>query len=65
MSYKELQNHMQRIADVNYAAATLGWDQETYMPPGAAGLRQVSYLPYRVLRMSYLQETKPKRFCTG
>src|SRR5271169_2161611 len=39
MSYNELQNHMQRIADVNYAAATLGWDQETYMPPGAAGFK--------------------------
>src|SRR6185312_6355396 len=39
MSYNELQNHMQRIADVNYAAATLGWDQETYMPQGAAGFK--------------------------
>src|SRR6201993_1944189 len=39
MSYNELQNHMQRIADVNYAAATLGWDQETYMPAGAAGFK--------------------------
>ncbi|MEO8759399.1 MAG: carboxypeptidase M32 [Bacteroidia bacterium] len=39
MSYNELQNHMQRIADVNYAAATLGWDQETYMPSGASGFK--------------------------
>ena len=39
MSYNELQNHMQRIADVNYAAATLGWDQETYMPAGAADFK--------------------------
>ena len=39
MSYNELQNHMQRIADVNYSAATLGWDQETYMPPQAAGFK--------------------------
>ena len=46
MSYQELQNHMQRIADVNYAAATLGWDQETYMPPMAADFkaRQLSTL---------------------
>jgi carboxypeptidase Taq len=39
MSYNELQNHMQRIADVNYAAATLAWDQETYMPVQAAGFK--------------------------
>lgn len=39
MSYNELQNHMKRIADVNYAAATLGWDQETYMPSQAAGFK--------------------------
>ena len=30
---------MQRIADVNYAIATLGWDQETYMPSGAADFK--------------------------
>ena len=30
---------MQRIADVTYSAAALGWDQETYMPSGAAGFR--------------------------
>src|ERR1035437_1863941 len=39
MSYQNLQNHMQRIADVIYSAAALGWDQETYMPAGAAGFR--------------------------
>ncbi|MBS1647436.1 MAG: carboxypeptidase M32 [Bacteroidetes bacterium] len=36
MSYTELKQHIQRIADVNYAAATLAWDQETYMPQEAA-----------------------------
>ncbi len=30
---------MQRIADVVYAASILSWDQETYMPAGAADFR--------------------------
>lgn len=30
---------MQRIADVTYSAAILSWDQETYLPPKAAGFR--------------------------
>ncbi len=30
---------MQRIADVTSAAAALSWDQETYLPSGAAGFR--------------------------
>ncbi|MEW6470339.1 MAG: carboxypeptidase M32 [Bacteroidota bacterium] len=34
--YKAL---MQKIADVNYAAGVLAWDQETYMPPRGADKR--------------------------
>lgn len=34
--YKEL---MRKIADVQYAAAVLNWDQETYMPVNGADLR--------------------------
>lgn len=30
---------MQRIADVNYSAAILSWDQETYLPPQGAAFR--------------------------
>lgn len=30
---------MRRVADVIYAAAALQWDQETYLPPAAAGFR--------------------------
>ncbi len=30
---------MQRLADVRNAAAVLQWDQETYLPPAAAGAR--------------------------
>ncbi len=35
-NYKEL---MRKIADVQYAAAVLNWDQETYMPKKGADLR--------------------------
>jgi carboxypeptidase Taq len=27
------------VSDIGYAAAVLGWDQQTYMPPGGAGAR--------------------------
>ncbi len=30
---------MQKAADINYASAVLGWDQETYMPPKGAEAR--------------------------
>jgi len=30
---------MQKAADINYAAAVLGWDQEVYMPPKGAEYR--------------------------
>jgi len=39
MSYDELRNHMQRVADVIYSASALAWDQETYLPPKGAGFR--------------------------
>src|SRR5690606_13701482 len=32
MSYPRYQEITQKAADLNYAAAVLGWDQETYMP---------------------------------
>jgi len=31
--YNNYQSLTQKAADLNYAAAVLGWDQETYMPP--------------------------------
>lgn len=34
--YKEM---MQKAADLNYAAAVLGWDMEVYMPPKGADFR--------------------------
>ncbi len=35
----ELRTHLARICDLNHAAAALEWDQETYMPEGAAQAR--------------------------
>ncbi|MEQ9105650.1 MAG: carboxypeptidase M32 [Rhodothermales bacterium] len=35
----ELRQHFAKIADLNHAAALLEWDQETYMPEGAAESR--------------------------
>ncbi len=37
--YTEYVNTMQKAADLNNAAAVLGWDQETYMPPKGADYR--------------------------
>lgn len=38
-TYEKYKALMHKIADVNYASAVLGWDQETYMPPKGAELR--------------------------
>ena len=34
-----LRDHLATIGDLHSAAALLRWDQETYMPPGGAGIR--------------------------
>jgi carboxypeptidase Taq len=33
---QQLKTLLGEIADLNYASAVLGWDQQTYMPPGGA-----------------------------
>lgn len=38
-TYNKYQETMRKIADVQYAAAVLNWDQETYMPPKGAEFR--------------------------
>src|ERR1051326_7316136 len=38
-SYERYRELMRKIADINYSAAVLGWDQETYMPPQGAEIR--------------------------
>lgn len=37
--YNEYRELLQKAADINNAAAVLGWDQETYMPPKGAPYR--------------------------
>jgi carboxypeptidase Taq len=37
--YADYKQHLQKIADIRYSAAVLQWDQETYMPSGAAAIR--------------------------
>ena len=37
--YKDYTTLLQKAADINYAAAVLGWDQEVYMPPKSAEFR--------------------------
>ena len=37
--FNELQGRLQEVNDLNAAAALLGWDQSTYMPPGGATAR--------------------------
>lgn len=36
---QELKNRLGEICDLNRAASVLGWDQQTYMPPGGAAAR--------------------------
>lgn len=36
---RQLKTHLGEIQDLNKAAAVLGWDQQTYMPPGGAAAR--------------------------
>lgn len=39
MNYSTYKKTMSKIADVNFSAAILHWDQETYMPPKSAKTR--------------------------
>lgn len=38
-NYKLIQDHLRKVADLNYAAALLQWDQEVYMPENGAAAR--------------------------
>ena len=38
---KTLKDHLAEISDLGGAASLLGWDQETYMPPGGTGDRSM------------------------
>src|SRR5437588_802549 len=63
-----LRDHLATIGDLHSAAALLRWDQETYMPPGGAGIRArqlatLSRLAHErftsPLTGSLLEETEP------
>lgn len=53
----ELRARLQEIDDINSAAAVLGWDQSTYMPPGGAPARarQLATLS----RLAHARSTDP------
>ena len=36
---QKLRTILAEVSDLGYAAALLGWDQQTYMPPGGAEAR--------------------------
>lgn len=40
LNYEDLKNKIQKIADINFAAGVLNWDQETYMPKKVKRLDQ-------------------------
>lgn len=52
-AYKNLKRRFHEITLLETTGATLGWDQETYMPPKAADFRadQLAYLTGRVHRL--------------
>lgn len=54
---QELRARLLEIDDINSAAAVLGWDQSTYMPPGgaAARARQLATLS----RLAHVRSTDP------
>jgi len=41
--FTELKDHLARIEDLKGALRLMGWDQQTYMPPGAAQTRADQY----------------------
>ena len=38
-TYADIKSYVQKIADINGAAAVLSWDKEVNLPPGGAGVR--------------------------
>lgn len=54
----QLKNILAEVADLNNAASLLGWDQQTYMPPGGAKARgdQLATLT----RLSHVKFTSPE-----
>lgn len=57
----ELRQHFARIADLNHAAALLEWDQETYMPEGAAESRAMQLSTLRSVAHELLTSDETAR----
>ncbi len=53
-NFEKLKARLARVMDLNAAAAMLEWDQETYMPPGAAGVRALQISTLRKLAHEHL-----------
>ncbi|TDI70916.1 MAG: carboxypeptidase M32 [Bacteroidetes bacterium] len=54
----DFRNHLAQICDLNHAAAVLEWDQETYMPSGAAEARAHQIATLRRLAHELLASEK-------
>ena len=39
---EQLKERLSVVSDLNGAASLLGWDQQTYMPPGGAAARAIA-----------------------
>ena len=55
---KELTAVINEVADLTYAGALLGWDQQTYMPPGGAGNR--GYQLATLAKLGHIKFTDPE-----
>jgi carboxypeptidase Taq len=58
-TYQVLDRRLREITNINHAASVLGWDQQTYMPPGGAQARgeQMATLGMLSHRMHISEET--------
>ncbi|MDE1192350.1 MAG: carboxypeptidase M32 [Arachidicoccus sp.] len=56
--YQQYIEHAQKIADINYAAAVLDWDQETYMSPMGADTRARQTATLRSLAHRFFTDEK-------
>ena len=55
---KELTAILNEVVDLTYASALLGWDQQTYMPPGGAGNR--GYQLATLAKLGHIKFTDPE-----
>jgi len=55
---KELTAVINEVADLTYAGALLGWDQQTYMPPGGSGNR--GYQLATLAKLGHIKFTDPE-----